>query len=178
MFCTTIRYMIAGPIICQLMLERERERERERKEERDSFSYVSSESTAGFWHQHSPTTMLVLLLLFLLFLLTSALSASEWRAQSIYQVVTDRFARTDGSTTVPCDVVVADYCGGTWRGLIDRLDYIQGMGFTAVWISPVVKQIGGNTRDGCVFFFFFSSFFFPSLLFYQPTYFTFSFVFH
>ena len=58
------------------------------------------------------------------------LSPSGWRSQSIYQVVTDRFARTDGSTTAPCDL--GDYCGGTWQGLINHLDYIQNMGFTAV----------------------------------------------
>ncbi|VBB72744.1 Putative Glycoside Hydrolase Family 13 [Podospora comata] len=78
----------------------------------------------------------------------SGLSAAEWRKQSIYQVVTDRFARTDLSTTAPCDTTHQVYCGGTWRGLISKLDYIQGMGFTAVWISPVVKQIDGNSRDG------------------------------
>jgi alpha-amylase len=80
----------------------------------------------------------------------SALSAAEWRVQSIYQVVTDRFARTDLSTTAPCDPSELVYCGGTWRGLLSKLDYIQGMGFTAVWISPVVKQIDGNSRDGRV----------------------------
>jgi alpha-amylase len=78
----------------------------------------------------------------------SALSAAQWREQSIYQVVTDRFARTDLSTTAPCDPAEQGYCGGTWRGLLSKLDYIQGMGFTAVWISPVVKQIDGNSRDG------------------------------
>jgi alpha-amylase len=78
----------------------------------------------------------------------SALSAAEWRKQSIYQVVTDRFARTDLSTTAPCNPTDQVYCGGTWRGLISKLDYIQGMGFTAVWISPIVKQVDGNSRDG------------------------------
>ncbi|KXX79767.1 Alpha-amylase A type-1/2 [Madurella mycetomatis] len=78
----------------------------------------------------------------------AALSAAEWRRQSVYQVVTDRFARTDLSTTAPCDTSEQVYCGGTWRGLISKLDYIQGMGFTAVWISPIVKQIDGNSRDG------------------------------
>jgi alpha-amylase len=83
------------------------------------------------------------------------LSPSGWRAQSIYQVMTDRFARTDGSTTASCDL--SDYCGGTWQGLINHLDYIQNMGSTAVsmrislpqrvliveqvWISPVVKNL-------------------------------------
>jgi alpha-amylase len=78
----------------------------------------------------------------------SALSATEWRKQSIYQVVTDRFARTDSSTTAPCNTADQVYCGGTWRGLISKLDYIKGMGFTAVWISPVVKQIDGYSQDG------------------------------
>ncbi|KAK3330258.1 glycoside hydrolase superfamily [Apodospora peruviana] len=77
-----------------------------------------------------------------------ALTAAEWRKQSIYQVVTDRFARTDLSTTARCITDEQVYCGGTWRGLISKLDYIQGMGFTAVWISPVVKQVDGNTKDG------------------------------
>lgn len=78
----------------------------------------------------------------------TALSPSEWRQQSIYQVFTDRFARTDLSTTAPCEPSEGEYCGGTWQGLISKLDYIQGMGFTAVWISPVVEQIEGNSKDG------------------------------
>ncbi|KAK4188342.1 family 13 putative glycoside hydrolase [Podospora australis] len=78
----------------------------------------------------------------------SGLTASQWRQQSIYQVVTDRFARTDLSTTAPCDTTQQVYCGGTWKGLMSKLDYIQGMGFNAVWISPIVKQIDGNSRDG------------------------------
>ncbi|KAG7292338.1 hypothetical protein NEMBOFW57_002373 [Staphylotrichum longicolle] len=81
----------------------------------------------------------------------SALTAAEWRKQSIYQVVTDRFARTDLSTTAQCNPADQVYCGGTWRGLISKLDYIKGMGFTAVWISPVVKQIDGNSQDGSAY---------------------------
>ncbi|KAI4851886.1 putative alpha-amylase [Aureobasidium sp. EXF-8846] len=75
-----------------------------------------------------------------------ALSPAEWRAQSIYQVMTDRFARTDGSTTASCDL--GNYCGGTWQGLINHLDYVQDMGFTAVWISPVVENLNASTADG------------------------------
>jgi hypothetical protein len=62
----------------------------------------------------------------------SALSAAGWRSQSIYQVVTDRFARTDGSTTAACVAANGVYCGGSWQGIINHLDYIQNMGFTAV----------------------------------------------
>lgn len=48
----------------------------------------------------------------------------EWRSRSIYQVMVDRFARTDGSTDAQC--VLYEFCNGTWAGLIDKLDYIQG----------------------------------------------------
>lgn len=65
----------------------------------------------------------------------SALSPADWRSQSIYQVLTDRFARTDGSTSATCNTGDQVYCGGTWQGLINKLDYIQGMGFTAVSLS-------------------------------------------
>lgn len=34
----------------------------------------------------------------------AALSPAEWRGQSIYFLLTDRFARADNSTTAPCDV--------------------------------------------------------------------------
>ncbi|KAH7413339.1 alpha-amylase [Cadophora sp. MPI-SDFR-AT-0126] len=78
----------------------------------------------------------------------SALSAAQWRSQSIYQVITDRFARTDGSTTATCNTGDGIYCGGSWRGIINKLDYIQNMGFTAIWISPIVKNLEGNSADG------------------------------
>ncbi|OBT65738.1 hypothetical protein VE03_03348 [Pseudogymnoascus sp. 23342-1-I1] len=77
-----------------------------------------------------------------------ALTPAQWRSQSIYQVLTDRFARTDGSTTATCNTGDQVYCGGSWTGIVNHLDYIQGMGFTAVWISPVVQQVYGQTSDG------------------------------
>lgn len=64
----------------------------------------------------------------------SALSPAGWREQSIYQVVTDRFALTSGGSSPSCtsDFQLSIFCNGTFRGIIDKLDYIQGMGFTAV----------------------------------------------
>ncbi|KAF2439471.1 glycoside hydrolase family 13 protein [Karstenula rhodostoma CBS 690.94] len=70
-----------------------------------------------------------------------AANATDWRSRSIYQVFTDRFARTDGNTAAPCDVANNLYCGGTWKGLERKLDYIKNMGFTAVWISPITEQV-------------------------------------
>lgn len=71
----------------------------------------------------------------------SALTPAEWRSQSIYQLLTDRFARPDGSTTAECNLDISPYCGGTWRGIIDKLDYIQGMGFTAVSFWSVLSIV-------------------------------------
>ncbi|CAK4006853.1 alpha-amylase [Lecanosticta acicola] len=75
-----------------------------------------------------------------------ALSSAQWRQQSIYELITDRFALTNGSTTQPCDW--GNYCGGTFQGIINHLDYIQNMGFTAIWISPVIANIDTNTPYG------------------------------
>ncbi|KAK3937815.1 glycoside hydrolase [Diplogelasinospora grovesii] len=78
--------------------------------------------------------------------LSSAANITEWKSQSIYQVMIDRFARTDGSTTATCEPYL--FCNGSWTGLINNLDYIQNMGFTAVQISPVVKNMEGETAVG------------------------------
>jgi hypothetical protein len=61
-----------------------------------------------------------------------AASSAEWRSRSIYQVLTERFSLSDGSTTAACVTGNRHYCGGTYQGIIKQLDYIKGMGFTAV----------------------------------------------
>lgn len=66
--------------------------------------------------------------------------AAAWKQRSVYQVLTDRFARTDGSTSA-CNSL-SNYCGGTFTGIQNHLDYIKGMGFDAIWISPVVDNLG------------------------------------
>ncbi|KAJ5226572.1 uncharacterized protein N7469_006578 [Penicillium citrinum] len=78
----------------------------------------------------------------------SALTPAEWRSQSIYFLLTDRFGREDKSTTASCNVANRAYCGGSWQGIINNLDYIQDMGFTAIWITPVTEQLQGNTGYG------------------------------
>lgn len=64
-----------------------------------------------------------------------AATAMQWQSRSIYQVLTDRFARTDSNDTTDCDL--KDYCGGTFVGLKNSLPYIALMGFDAIWISPI-----------------------------------------
>ena len=69
-------------------------------------------------------------------------SASEWKSRSIYQIITDRFWRDDDSTENNCDLHT--YCGGTWKGIEKNLDYITGMGFDAIWISPIPENLGND----------------------------------
>ena len=80
-------------------------------------------------------------LLLTLLTFTYSRTKEEWKTRSIYQIITDRFARTE-ETTEKCDL--SRYCGGTFKGIIDKLDYIQGMGFNAIWISPIVKNTEGS----------------------------------
>ncbi|KAF7982410.1 hypothetical protein HWV62_28519 [Athelia sp. TMB] len=73
---------------------------------------------------------------------TEAATASEWRKRTIYQIVTDRFALDNNTgTNVTCDTSLRAYCGGSWRGVIKQLDYIQQLGFDAVWISPTAENV-------------------------------------
>lgn len=88
------------------------------------------------------------LLLIIFCLRISASTLDEWRTRAVYQILTDRFARSDGSTTAECNAVTGKYCGGSWKGIVDKLDYIQGMNFDAIWISPVVAQLPQTTSDG------------------------------
>ena len=78
-------------------------------------------------------------------LVTLALSAdaNEWKKKAIYQLMTDRFATTDNPPK-ECDVTLMNYCGGNHQGLINKLDYIEDMGFDAIWISPIVKNAEGS----------------------------------
>ena len=55
----------------------------------------------------------------------------------------------DGSSPT-CNTEDRRYCGGTYKGVINKLDYIQNMGFDAIWISPIVANVG-NTSYGEAF---------------------------
>lgn len=78
---------------------------------------------------HLPTTLTLLSTLSSAY----AASADEWRGKSIYQIVTDRFALADGSAPA-CNVGERLYCGGTYAGIMNKLSYIQNMGFDAIWM--------------------------------------------
>lgn len=73
------------------------------------------------------------------------LPSPDWRDQVIYFVLTDRFDDGDRSNNdqgagehEPADG--RRYSGGDLRGITRRLDYIRGLGATAVWITPPVAN--------------------------------------
>ena len=63
----------------------------------------------------------------------------------IYFILTDRF--NDGDESNNYDVDKKDprkRHGGDLRGIIDKLDYIEDLGATAIWLTPVME----NGKDG------------------------------
>lgn len=76
-------------------------------------------------------------------LIAGAAQASEtWRDDVIYFVMLDRFA--DGDTTNNQTVDPAKplaFHGGDLKGLAENLDEIADLGATAVWLTPIVKQV-------------------------------------
>lgn len=68
----------------------------------------------------------------------------DWRDEIIYQLVTDRFANGDPSNDWRVDATgthLARYQGGDWQGVVDELDYLEALGVTAIWISPIVLNV-------------------------------------
>ncbi len=72
-------------------------------------------------------------------------SAQDWRQQSVYQFITDRFA--DGNPENNDDKYggydlgsVSMRHGGDFKGITARLDYIKSLGYTSIWISPIFQN--------------------------------------
>ena len=78
-------------------------------------------------------------------------------SEAIYFVLTDRFVNGDPSNDQreqggahptfdlplpPCDGQAGNigYLGGDFRGLLDNAAYIHDLGFTAVWLTPIVDN--------------------------------------
>ena len=75
----------------------------------------------------------------------------DWRSQILYFVMTDRFADGDPSNNSqgadefdPTDS--RKWSGGDLRGIESKLDYVQGLGATALWITPPVRNQWWNTQ--------------------------------
>ena len=80
---------------------------------------------------------------------------TDFRDETIYFAMTTRFYDGDPTNNV-CgwdhqNVQIANGdpdWRGDFKGLIDRLDYIKALGFTAIWITPVVQNASGTDFHG------------------------------
>ncbi|WP_239618168.1 pullulanase [Cohnella mopanensis] len=69
----------------------------------------------------------------------------DWDEARIYFALTDRFADGDPTNNTNVDKTHLEaYHGGDFRGMIDKLDYIQELGINTIWITPIVDNIDFN----------------------------------
>ncbi|MDE5929997.1 MAG: alpha-amylase [Muribaculaceae bacterium] len=80
---------------------------------------------------------------------------TDFRDETIYFAMTTRFYDGDPTNNVLCWDGVENqkkYKDPAWRGdfkgLIEKLDYIKALGFTAIWITPVVQNASGFDYHG------------------------------
>ncbi len=80
-------------------------------------------------------------------------SPSDWRDENIYFIFTDRFndgdpsnnnlESTNGSPYAPS--VNRGIHGGDFNGIEKKMDYIKALGATAIWITPIPLNVGGDS---------------------------------
>ncbi|MBQ4530011.1 MAG: starch-binding protein [Lachnospiraceae bacterium] len=80
---------------------------------------------------------------------------TDFRDDTIYFVMTTRFYDGDPTNNVHCwdDEQAGNpdddpAWRGDFKGLIEQLDYIKALGFTAIWITPVVENTSGYDYHG------------------------------
>ena len=72
------------------------------------------------------------------------LPATDWSQAVLYFAIVDRFADGDSSNNTQVDrSAKGTFHGGDLKGLTQHLDEIAELGVTALWITPVVKNIDG-----------------------------------
>ncbi len=93
-------------------------------------------------------------LLLLLAAASVATTGKSWRSEILYFILIDRFHNgdpTNDAGTNPAGHVKYDprlgntealktYQGGDLRGVIDKLPYLDSLGVTAIWLSPVMDN--------------------------------------
>jgi glycosidase len=85
-----------------------------------------------------------------------SVNRNDFRQETIYFAITTRFYDGDSSNNVNCWDEESWFNNppsdpawrGDFKGLIEKLDYIKALGFTAVWINPPVKNASGIDYHG------------------------------
>lgn len=75
----------------------------------------------------------------------------SWETGLLYYVFVDRFS--DGDATLNfaegTNATATDYLGGDWQGVIDRLDYLDSLGVTVLWLTAPQENAGGAWDGLC-----------------------------
>ena len=86
---------------------------------------------------------------------TDPVESVDMREETIYFVMTTRFYDGDSGNNVHCwDDSQANNPDsdpawrGDFKGLADKLDYIKALGFSAIWVTPVVTNASGYDYHG------------------------------
>ena len=92
-------------------------------------------------------------LLFYTFLVQAAVigGRTDFRDESIYFVMTTRFYDGDKANNAHCwdgNNPGDPAWRGDFKGLIEKLDYIKALGFSAIWITPIVENASGYDYHG------------------------------
>lgn len=78
-------------------------------------------------------------------------SGKDFREETIYFVITTRFFDGDPKNNFYCRDRIKKgdpHWRGDFKGLIEKLDYLQDLGFTAIWITPPVENRSGLDYHG------------------------------
>ncbi|WP_018247926.1 alpha-amylase family glycosyl hydrolase [Orenia marismortui] len=81
---------------------------------------------------------------------------TDFRKETIYFLMTSRFYDGDPANNIVCwdeesylnNPPSDPAWRGDFQGLIEKLDYIKALGFSAIWITPVVKNYSGLDYHG------------------------------
>ncbi|HTF96072.1 MAG TPA: alpha-amylase family glycosyl hydrolase [Cellvibrio sp.] len=92
---------------------------------------------------------------------SSVATVDDFRARTMYFVFVDRFANgntanDNGSNPAATSTVKSSgaqsewkkYWGGDIAGLISKLDYLQALGVSAIWVTPLVDNINVGNEGG------------------------------
>jgi cyclomaltodextrin glucanotransferase len=118
-----------------------------------------------------PSIPLTLVLLIGVWLTASgaAQQATDYRARTIYFLLADRFnphhpynpyvdpEHPDATNTVNCFEQPCDfeeewrrYWGGDLQGILEKLDYLQRLGISAIWVTPLMENVRAFEPSGPV----------------------------
>ncbi|NQY63736.1 MAG: alpha amylase C-terminal domain-containing protein [Alteromonadaceae bacterium] len=91
----------------------------------------------------------------------TASTATDFRNRTMYFVFLDRFSNGDTSNDNGNNVNATSsvggsgdinewkkYWGGDIQGLINKLDYLQNLGITAIWVTPLNDNVDNSSNAG------------------------------